>query len=60
MVNNENFIKNGNGKLKRQMMEIGFKLCFMKESGRKKAKKINKFLIDGHLGNRYKNYDILL
>ena len=42
------------------MMEIGFKLCFMKESGRKKAKKINKFLIDGHPGNRYKNYDILL
>lgn len=42
------------------MTEIGFKLCLMKESGRKKAKKINKFLIDGHLGNSNKNYDILL
>jgi len=31
----------------------------MKENERTKAKKINKFLIDGHLGNRNKNYNIL-
>lgn len=30
-------IENGNEKLKRQMTEIGFKFCFMKESGRKKS-----------------------